>query len=102
MERVPPVLPSFYRRPLPEGCIAFSSAEGRDLSRGARARDHGGFFVLAEQFHTQSEPALCGLGTLVVILNALAIDPGRRQPGFNVQRACKASGQLQVRFIGRP
>lgn len=36
-----------------------------------------GYFPLAEQFHTQAEPAFCGLGTLVIVLNALAIDPGR-------------------------
>jgi glutathione gamma-glutamylcysteinyltransferase len=36
-----------------------------------------GWFALSEQFHTQSDPAFCGLGTLVVALNALEIDPGR-------------------------
>lgn len=36
-----------------------------------------GYFPLAEQFHTQAEPAFCGLGTLVIILNALSIDPQR-------------------------
>jgi glutathione gamma-glutamylcysteinyltransferase len=35
-----------------------------------------GYFALAEQFHTQADPAFCGLGTLVMVLNALAIDPG--------------------------
>ncbi|MFT3768081.1 MAG: phytochelatin synthase family protein [Minicystis sp.] len=82
MEHAPKVLPSFYKRPLPEGCIAFSSAEGRAIFREALAAGTmEGFFALAEQFHTQSEPALCGLGTLVVILNALAIDPGRTWKG---------------------
>ena len=27
--------------------------------------------------HTQTEPAWCGFGTLVTVLNALEIDPGR-------------------------
>ncbi|MDQ3295653.1 MAG: phytochelatin synthase family protein [Myxococcota bacterium] len=40
-----------------------------------------GYFRLAEQFHTQAEPAFCGLGSLVVALNALAIDPGRLWKG---------------------
>lgn len=31
--------------------------------------------------HTQAEPAFCGLGTLVMVLNALAIDPGRAWKG---------------------
>ncbi|MFB2923448.1 MULTISPECIES: phytochelatin synthase family protein [Aerosakkonema] len=68
----------FYRRPLPEQLISFSSTQGREVFREALAS--GGmeaYFTLAEQFHTQSEPAFCGLGTLVVVLNALSIDPGR-------------------------
>src|SRR5262245_61149399 len=36
-----------------------------------------GFFPLIEQFHTQADPAFCGLASLVVALNALGIDPGR-------------------------
>lgn len=69
---------TFYRRPLPQGLIPFASAEGRQLFQEALA-DGGmeGWFALAEQFHTQSDPAFCGLGSLVVALNALQIDPGR-------------------------
>ncbi len=73
---------SFYRRPLPISLVAFSSAEGRALFR--EALDDGtmeGYFPLAEQFHTQAEPSFCGLGALVVVLNALAIDPGRAWKG---------------------
>ena len=40
-----------------------------------------GYFPLAEQFHTQSDPSFCGLGSLVVALNALGIDPGRLWKG---------------------
>ena len=40
-----------------------------------------GYFAQAEQLHTQQEPAFCGLATLVVALNALAIDPGRLWKG---------------------
>lgn len=40
-----------------------------------------GFFALSEQFHTQADPAFCGLGSLVVALNALGIDPGRLWKG---------------------
>jgi glutathione gamma-glutamylcysteinyltransferase len=68
----------FYRRPLPDELVAFASVEGRKLFR--EALDAGGmegWFSLAEQFHTQSDPAFCGLGTLVVVLNALELDPGR-------------------------
>jgi len=73
---------TFYRRPLPPDTIAFSSPEGRALFADALARGGlDGYFQLAEQFHTQSDPAFCGLGSLVVALNALAIDPGRLWKG---------------------
>lgn len=39
------------------------------------------YFGLAEQFHTQADPAFCGLGSLVMALNALSIDPGRAWKG---------------------
>lgn len=69
---------SFYRRPLPGSLVPFASPEGRVLFREALAAGTmEGYFPLAEQFHTQAEPAFCGLGTLVIVLNALAIDPGR-------------------------
>lgn len=73
---------TLYRRPLPADMIPFSSSAGRQVF--AEALAHGGldgYFPLAEQFHTQSEPAFCGLGSLVVALNALAIDPGRLWKG---------------------
>ncbi|MDB5219601.1 MAG: hypothetical protein JWO86_7528 [Myxococcaceae bacterium] len=73
---------TLYRRPLPADAIAFSSAEGRrTFAEALAAGGLDGYFPLAEQFHTQSEPAYCGLGSLVVALNALAIDPGRLWKG---------------------
>ena len=41
------------------------------------AGDAGAFFPLVANLHTQTEPAWCGFGTLVTVLNALEIDPGR-------------------------
>jgi glutathione gamma-glutamylcysteinyltransferase len=73
---------TLYSRPLPEDAIAFSSAAGRQLFAEALAAGGlVGYFPLAEQFHTQSDPAFCGLGSLVVALNALGIDPGRLWKG---------------------
>ncbi|XP_069137684.1 glutathione gamma-glutamylcysteinyltransferase-like [Argopecten irradians] len=70
--------PEFYRRVLPEGCIAFSSAEGKTIFKEALESGHMGcFFKMAAQFSTQAEPAFCGLTTLVMILNALEVDPGK-------------------------
>ena len=74
--------PTLYRRPLPADTIAFSSPDGRQLFAEALAAGGlDGYFPLAEQFHTQSDPAFCGLGSMVVALNALAIDPGRLWKG---------------------
>jgi hypothetical protein len=59
-----------------------ASAEGRALFREALAEGNlEGWFALAEQFQTQADPAFCGLGTLVVALNALGVDPGRLWKG---------------------
>ena len=74
--------PTLYRRPLPADAVEFSSTAGRQLF--AEALASGGldrYFRLAEQFHTQAEPEFCGLGSLVVALNALGIDPGRLWKG---------------------
>lgn len=72
----------FYRRPLPPPLVPFASVEGRALFREALDEGHlEGWFSLAEQFHTQADPAFCGLGTLVVALNALGVDPGRLWKG---------------------
>jgi glutathione gamma-glutamylcysteinyltransferase len=80
MERT--VTQTTYRRPLPENAVAFASAEGRALfSEALSTKGLDGYFPLAEQYHTQSEPTFCGLGSLVVALNALAIDPERSWKG---------------------
>ena len=73
---------TLYRRPLPSEAIAFSSLEGRKVfAEALSAGGLEGYFPLAEQFHTQGDPAFCGLGSLVVALNALGIDPGRLWKG---------------------
>mmetsp|Transcript_5251 Transcript_5251/g.18413 ORF Transcript_5251/g.18413 Transcript_5251/m.18413 type:complete len:263 (+) Transcript_5251:106-894(+) len=70
---------SYHRRQLPEEtCVSFSSAQGVIIfKRALRANTMGPYFALAEQFTTQAEPAYCGLATLVMVLNAMAIDPKR-------------------------
>jgi glutathione gamma-glutamylcysteinyltransferase len=73
---------SLYRRPLPEALVAFASDEGRSLFREALGEGYlEGFFALVEQFHTQADPAFCGLASLVVVLNTLGVDPGRLWKG---------------------
>eukprot|EP01080_Neovahlkampfia_damariscottae_P009317 gene9317-1405_t len=73
---------SLYRRPLPENLIPFSSEAGRKLFLDSMIKgEMEQFFPLIEQFHTQNEPAYCGLGTIAMVLNALGIDPGRLWKG---------------------
>lgn len=73
---------TLYRRPLPDLAIPFGSDLGRRIFAEALASGGlGGYFALAEQYHTQSDPAFCGLGSLVMALNGLAIDPGRLWKG---------------------
>lgn len=74
--------PGFHRRPLPPGLIDFRAPEGRRLLR--EALDAGtaeAFFPLIAHLHTQGDPAWCGLGSLVTVLNALEVDPGRTWKG---------------------
>ncbi len=69
---------SFHKRPLPDHLIAFGSPTGRRmLAQSMATGDAEAFFPLVSHLHTQSEPAWCGFGTLVTVLNALDIDPGR-------------------------
>ena len=69
-------MPSFYQRPLPLNCTAFSSPLGRQVFRSAlQNRGLKCFYSLIEQHTTQQETSYCGLATLVVALNAMAIDP---------------------------
>lgn len=72
-----------YRRLLPSPpAIDFASSDGKKLF--IEAIQNGtmeGFYRLISYFQTQSEPAYCGLASLSMVLNALAIDPGRKWKG---------------------
>ncbi|GAB5372331.1 hypothetical protein AAMO2058_001656300 [Amorphochlora amoebiformis] len=75
----------FYRKELNNmggDVIAFASDTGKLRFRKALiAGSMGCFFPLIEQFRTQDEPAFCGISTLIMVLNALAIDPARLWKG---------------------
>lgn len=73
---------SFYRKPLPAQLVPFSSQEGKQIFTEALVQNcMSAFFPIMEQFHTQADPAFCGLGTLTMILNALGLDPNRLWKG---------------------
>ncbi|KAF5741836.1 hypothetical protein HS088_TW10G00842 [Tripterygium wilfordii] len=72
-----------FRRLLPSPpAIDFASSEGKQLFIEAiQGGTMEGFYRLISYFQTQSEPAYCGLASLSMVLNALAIDPGRKWKG---------------------
>ena len=73
---------TIYMRPLPIDLVALDSRDGRELFTQALLQGTmEGYFKLAQQFHTQSDPAYCALGSLVCGLNALQIDPARAWKG---------------------
>jgi glutathione gamma-glutamylcysteinyltransferase len=75
-------LSTLYMRPLPLTLHALDSEAGRRLFAEALADGSmASYFKLAQQFHTQSDPAYCGLGSLVCVLNALGVDPARPWKG---------------------
>jgi glutathione gamma-glutamylcysteinyltransferase len=78
----PPPQRTLYMRPLPFTLQALDSKAGRCLFAEALLDGTmASYFRLAQQFHTQSDPAYCGLGSLVCALNALGIDPARPWKG---------------------
>lgn len=62
--------------------MAFASKQGKKIFRSA-LENNGlkSFYNVIEQHHTQTEPAFCGVSTLVMVLNALAVDPGQHWKG---------------------
>jgi glutathione gamma-glutamylcysteinyltransferase len=97
---------SFYQRTLPDGLTAFASPEGRALLTGALTDGTAeAFFPLIANLHTQAEPSWCGLGTLVTVLNALQIDPGRvwkgswRWFGEELLTCCKSLDQTTAEGV---
>lgn len=73
---------TLYMRPLPHVLHALDSRTGKRLFAEALLDGTmANYFRLAQQFHTQSDPAYCGLGSLVCVLNALGVDPARAWKG---------------------
>eukprot|EP01063_Lacrimia_lanifica_P015583 TRINITY_DN22289_c0_g1_i1.p1 TRINITY_DN22289_c0_g1~~TRINITY_DN22289_c0_g1_i1.p1 ORF type:complete len:402 (+),score=151.70 TRINITY_DN22289_c0_g1_i1:97-1302(+) len=86
-----------YRRQLPDSLVSFSSDDGRRLFREAMVQGGcEGYFALAEQFHTQNEPAYCGLGSLAMVLNALNIDDRSQVEKANIKHLTEDSLDVHV------
>ncbi|KAE8815109.1 glutathione gamma-glutamylcysteinyltransferase 1 [Hordeum vulgare] len=62
--------------------LEFASVEGKRLfAEALQGGTMEGFFNLISYFQMQSEPVFYGLASLSVVLNALAVDPGRSWKG---------------------
>lgn len=73
---------SFKRRVLPPNLISFNSTEGKSrLLQALQTKNAEAYIPLSQQFVNQMDPAFCGISTLIVVLNALAIDPNVRWRG---------------------
>ena len=83
---LPPPLPkptySFRGRILPPNLLAFNSTEGKGRFLESLQSNHAeSYFPLSQQFLNQMDPAYCGISTLILVLNALAMDPNVRWRG---------------------
>jgi hypothetical protein len=83
---LPPPLPeprySVHKRVLPSSLTALSSPQGRkNLLEAMNANMAESYWALTEQFVNQSDPAFCGVTTLLMILNAMSVDPHIRWRG---------------------
>ena len=67
---------------MPPNLVPLSSKSGKiRFSQSLSLGYAESYFPLAEQFTNQSDPAFCGVTTLCVILNAMALDPNVRWRG---------------------
>ena len=87
-ELLPPPLPeptySVHKRVLPSHLTALSSPRGRRMLLEALSASQdcdSPYWSLSEHFQNQSDPAFCGVTTLVVVLNSMSVDPQIRWRG---------------------
>lgn len=73
---------SVHKRVLPADLTAFSSQQGkRYLMEAFSGGTAESYWKLTEHFVNQSDPAFCGVTTLLMCLNAMCIDPNVRWRG---------------------
>ncbi len=87
-QALPPPLPepaySVHKRVLPCHLVALSSPKGRQMLLEAlsASQDYDSpYWSLSEHFQNQSDPAFCGITTLVMVLNSMSVDPQIRWRG---------------------
>ena len=85
-EELPPPLPeptySVHKRILPDNLIALSSPRGRTMLLDAlQHKTAESYWNLINHFSNQSDPAYCGVTTLLICLNSMSVDPNVRWRG---------------------
>jgi glutathione gamma-glutamylcysteinyltransferase len=83
---LPPPLPeptySVHKRVLPEHLIALSSPHGKTMLLDAlQHKTAESYWNLMNHFCNQSDPAYCGVTTLLICLNSMSVDPNVRWRG---------------------
>jgi Phytochelatin synthase len=96
---------TYRRRVLPSTLVALDSIPGsRRLVETLTLQTAATYLPLSSHFINQSDPAYCGISTLLVVLNALSIDPmvrwrgGWRYYGHEdvlLHRCCFAPSRIQ-------
>ena len=72
-----------YKRTTPKVGIPFDSEKSNKLVlQCLKSKYYSSFYTLLSHFTTQSHPTYCGISSMVMILNALLIDPNRRWNGI--------------------
>nr|XP_039248082.1 glutathione gamma-glutamylcysteinyltransferase-like [Styela clava] len=104
--KTPTAKKTFHMQVLPDICIAFASEKGKQLFQTALATEHMNcYFPLASQFRTQ-ELFYCGLSSLVMVLNSLAVDPVLTWKGnfysYHEDMLDCSSSLEEIRKIGIP
>ena len=83
---LPPPLPetkySVYKRILPDSLISLDSKRGRQyLLESLSSSTAESYWSLSQHFSNQSDPAYCGVTSLLMVLNSMGVDPHVRWRG---------------------
>lgn len=83
---LPPPLPeikySVYKRVLPDSLVSLDSKRGRQLLLESLSSSTAeSYWSLSQHFSNQSDPAYCGVTSLLMVLNSMGVDPHVRWRG---------------------
>ena len=86
---------SFFRRPLADLTVAYSSERGRAMLNDVMQTSQGGaaFLDIITAFEMQRQPISCGLASLTIALNVLKLAPWRQERGVGSGQAAAVDEQ---------